>query len=111
MKTYITLMAALTLLPATFAHADTMKMQHGEMQTTSAAAEMAEGEVKKIDATAGRITLKHGPLNNLGMPGMTMVFGVKDKAMLKKVKLGDQVNFVAEMVNGLPTVTKIEQAK
>jgi Cu(I)/Ag(I) efflux system periplasmic protein CusF len=42
---------------------------------------------------------------------MTMVFGVKDKAMLKKVKLGDQVNFVAEMVNGLPTVTKIEQAK
>lgn len=111
MKTSITLVAALTLLPATFAHAEAMKMQHGDMHVMPEAAEMSEGEVKKIDKTAGQITIKHGPLKNLGMPGMTMAFGVKDAAMLKKVKVGDRVNFVADMVNGVPAVIKIEQAK
>ena len=110
MKTSITLVAALALLPATFAHAQNSNM-HGDMKTMPASAEMTAGEIRKIDPATGQLTIKHGPLNNLGMPGMTMAFGVKDPAMLKQLKVGDQVNFVADMVKGVPTVTKIEQAK
>lgn len=81
-----------------------------DMQTSGASA-MSSGEVKKIDKDAGKITIKHGPLANLGMPAMTMVFRVKDAAMLDQVKQGDQINFVAEKANGALTVTKIEAAK
>lgn len=111
MKTTITLIAALAVLPASFAHADDMKMPTGAMKAIPASTEMSSGEVKKIDTATGLITIKHGPLNNLGMPGMTMGFGVKNPAMLKQVKVGDKINFVADMVNGAPIVTKIEQAK
>ena len=71
-------------------------------------APMSDGEVKKIDKEAGKITLKHGPLANLDMPPMTMVFRVKDPAMLDQVKVGDKVSFVAEKVAGQLTVTHIE---
>jgi len=111
MKTSIPLVAALVLLPAAIVQAEGMNMPHSDMKSMPASAEMSQGEVKKIDTAAGRITLKHGPLKRLGMPGMTMAFGVKDPAMLKQVKVGDQINFVADMVNGVPTVTRIEQAK
>ncbi|SRR5581483_3307846 len=66
------------------------------------------GEVRKIDKEAGKITLKHGELKNLQMPPMTMVFRVKDPAMLEQVKVGDKVNFVAEKVGGQFTVARIE---
>ena len=70
------------------------------------------GEVKKIDESAGKITLKHGPIKSLGMDeGMTMVFRVKDPAMLKAFKEGDKVQFDADRVDGQITVTKIEKAK
>ena len=70
------------------------------------------GEVKKIDESAGKITLKHGPIKNLGMDeAMTMVFRVKDPAMLKTVKEGDKVQFDADRVDGQITVTKIQKAK
>jgi Cu(I)/Ag(I) efflux system protein CusF len=72
---------------------------------------LSSGEVKKIDKEAVKITIKHGPLTNLGMPAMTMVFRVQDPAMLDQVKQGDQINFVAEKANGALTVTKIEAAK
>lgn len=68
------------------------------------------GEVIKIDKSAGKITLKHGPIKNLEMDGMTMVFRVADPAMLDKVKPGDKVEFDADRVNGALTVTKIEKA-
>lgn len=80
------------------------------MQMNGASA-MSSGEVKKIDKDAGKITIKHGPLANLGMPAMTMVFHVKDAVMLDQVKQGDQINFVAEKVNSALTVTEIEVAK
>jgi Cu/Ag efflux protein CusF len=72
-----------------------------------------KGEVKKIDESAGKITLKHGPIKNLGMDdeNMTMVFHVQDPAMLKQVKTGDKVQFEADTVNGQMTVTKIQKAK
>ncbi len=72
---------------------------------------MSSGEVKKIDKEAGKITLKHGPLVNLDMAPMTMVFRVKEASMLDKVKVGDKINFAAEKINGALTVTQIEAVK
>lgn len=70
-----------------------------------------EGEVRKVDKEAGKVTLKHGEIKNLDMPGMTMVFQVKDPALLEKVKAGDQVSFTADKVNGTYTVLTIEPRK
>jgi Cu(I)/Ag(I) efflux system protein CusF len=78
----------------------------------TATAQMADGQVTKIDESAGKITLKHGPLKKLDMDEpMTMVFKVQDPAMLKQVKVGDKVKFEADRVNGQITVTKIEKSK
>ena len=72
---------------------------------------MSEGEVRKVDKDAQKITIKHGPLKNLDMPPMTMVFRVKDAAMLDAVKQGDKVKFVAENVGGQFVVTEIGPAQ
>jgi Cu(I)/Ag(I) efflux system protein CusF len=70
------------------------------------------GEVKKIDESAAKITLKHGPAKSLGMDeGMTMVYRVKDPAMLKQVKVGDKVKFEAEDAAAGYTVTKLQKSK
>ena len=79
---------------------------------TAAQSAMINGQVTKIDESAGKITLKHGPIKKLDMDeGMTMVFRVQDAAMLKAVKVGDRVKFDADRVNGQLTVTKIEKSK
>ena len=76
------------------------------------AQEMVDGQVTKIDESAGKITLRHGPIKKLEMDeGMTMVFKAQDPAMLKSVKVGDKVKFDADRVNGQFTVTKIQKAK
>ena len=72
---------------------------------------MTEGEVRRIDKDAKEITLKHGEIVNLGMPAMTMVFRVRDPAMLDAVKRGERVRFKAESINGEVVVTKIEAAR
>lgn len=72
-------------------------------------APMVSATVKKIDTEQGKITLDHGPIKNLDMDGMTMVFRAADPAMLKTVKAGDKVKFTAERVNGQITVTKIQK--
>jgi Cu(I)/Ag(I) efflux system periplasmic protein CusF len=72
---------------------------------------LSDGEVRKVDKDAKKITIKHGPLANLDMPPMTMVFQVSDPAMLNQVKAGDKVKFQAEKVGAAYTVTKIEPAK
>ena len=79
--------------------------------TETAAAKLIDGEVRKVDKEAGKITLKHGPIPNLDMPAMSMVFRVKDPSFLDKVKAGDRVRFTAEKVQGAFTVTAIEAAK
>ena len=77
-----------------------------------AAGASISGEVKKIDEGAGKITLKHGPAKSLGMDDpMTMVYRVKDPAMLKQVKVGDKVTFEAEEAASGYTVTKMDKAK
>lgn len=75
------------------------------------AADMSEGEVRKVDVADKKITLKHGPLKNLDMPGMTMAFQVSDPAMLGQVKVGDKVRFVADSRGGKLTIVRIEAAK
>ncbi|CAN7780402.1 MULTISPECIES: copper-binding protein [unclassified Variovorax] len=77
----------------------------------SASTELAEGEVRKVDKDNKKLTLKHGPLKNLDMPGMTMVFQVSDDAMLDKTQAGDKVRFRAEKIDGKITVTKLELAR
>ena len=76
--------------------------------TAMAALPMVDGEVRKIDLSAKKITLKHGEIKNLDMPPMTMVFQVADPAMLEKVKVGDKVQFTVEDKNGAMTVLTID---
>jgi Cu/Ag efflux protein CusF len=75
------------------------------------AAALADGEIRRVDKEAKKLTIKHGPIQNLDMPAMTMVFQVKDSAMLDQVKAGDKVRFQAEKVGGAYTVTRIEAAQ
>ena len=72
---------------------------------------MTEGEVRTVNKSAQKITLKHGEIKNLDMGAMTMVFQVKDPAFLDKVKAGDKVKFTAEKVDGAIVVTGIELSK
>src|SRR6266436_7905543 len=81
-------------------------------QMSMAQSAMVNGQVTKIDESAGKITLKHGPIKKFDMEeGMTMVFRAQDPAMLKQVKVGDKIKFDADRVNGKFTVTKIEKAR
>lgn len=86
-------------------------MHHGAGETKQGAAAVAtDGTIRKIDKAAGKVTIKHGPIANLNMPPMTMAFKVKDAALLDKVKVGDQVAFVAESLGGALTVTELKLA-
>jgi Cu(I)/Ag(I) efflux system periplasmic protein CusF len=78
---------------------------------SAAPAPMTDGEVRKIDKGAAKITLKHGPIPNLDMPDMTMVFRASEPAMLDGLKVGDKVRFAADKVGGQYTVVRIEPAK
>lgn len=86
---------------------------HGHGAASAKAADAAStamtvGEVRKVDKDAGKITIKHEPLAKLDMPAMTMVFRVKDPAMLDQVKSGDKIKFEADKVGGAFTVVKLE---
>ena len=83
------------------------KADGGTINTT---ADMSDGEVRKIDKDSQKITLKHGEIKNLGMPGMTMVFKVRDSLLLDKVHVGSKVKFAAEGGDGAIYVTAIEAA-
>ena len=79
--------------------------------TATAQSDLIDGQVTKVDASAGKITIKHGPLKKFDMDdGMTMVFRAGDPAMLKAVKAGDRIKFVPERINGQFTVTRIQKA-
>ena len=77
-------------------------------ETASNGLPWAEAEVRRVDATAGKISLKHGDIKNLDMPPMTMVFQLQDKALLGNLKAGDRVRFTADKVNGSYTVVDIQ---
>ena len=78
---------------------------------SAAATDKSNGEVRKIDKEGRKITLKHGEIKNLGMPGMTMVFKVRDATLLDKAQVGSKVKFVAASADGEIFVTAIEAAK
>jgi Cu(I)/Ag(I) efflux system protein CusF len=115
MNRFFAICASATLsLAAGFAYAQAHdRAAHTAAATGSSTvtAAMSAGEVKKIDKAAGKITIQHGPLLNLNMPGMTMAFKVQNPVMLDQVKAGDKINFVADHVNGAFTVTKLEAAR
>jgi len=81
------------------------------MDHAAMTAKLSEGMVKKVDKAQAKLTIRHGPLENLGMPAMTMVFRVKDPAWLDRVKPGDNIRFLAEQVDGVYTVTRLEKAQ
>lgn len=102
------LLAGALLAPLTYAQ----QVHHEQGITVAqASAALSDGEIRKVDKDAKKITIRHGPLQNLDMPPMTMVFQVKDLALLDQVKTGDKVKFRAEKVGGAFTVTKIEPVK
>lgn len=76
-----------------------------------AAAQSVNGTVTKVDESQGKLTINHGPIKNLDMEGMTMVFKAGDPAMLKGLKSGDKIKFDADRVNGQITVTKLQKTK
>ena len=83
----------------------------GATTAPAANAAMTSAEVRKVDKENKKVTLKHGEIKNLDMPPMTMVFKVKDAAMLDKLQPGDKVIFSAEKIDGSFTVTVLEAAK
>jgi len=110
MKRFIpTIFAALAILapvlPASATTHDTAQAHAGHH------AALTDGEVRKVDKQANKLTLRHGAITNLDMPPMTMVFQVRDPAMLDRVKTGDKVRFSADKVDGAYTVTAMEQVK
>jgi len=76
--------------------------------TVAFATEYTKGVVKKVDLKAGKVTIIHEELTNLEMPAMTMVFRTVDVAMLEKMKVGANIEFVAERVKGKLTVTELK---
>jgi Cu/Ag efflux protein CusF len=74
-----------------------------------AAAPLTEGEIRKVDKEAGKLTIKHGEIKNLEMPPMTMVFRASDPKLLESLSEGDKIGFHAEKVDGQFTVTVIEK--
>ena len=115
MKTRNLLAAALIAVSAG-AYAQTPAAATAEPASAASAAAgqaqpMTEGEVRKVDKDAGKLTLRHGRIESLDMPGMTMVFRVADPKMLDDLKEGDKVRFSADRVNGALTVTEIEALK
>jgi len=118
MTRYFNLLASVALSSTLFlggANASAQTHEHAGHEMGSATKDAADtalsvGEIKKVDKDTGKLTIQHGPLVNLNMPGMTMSFKVQDPAMLDQVKAGDKIRLRVERVNGTFTVTKLEAA-
>ncbi|OGA57963.1 MAG: copper-binding protein [Burkholderiales bacterium RIFCSPHIGHO2_01_FULL_64_960] len=112
MKKTNTTIATVLLAMAALLPVSTMAQAAGDAAKSSpAAASMTDGEVRKIDKDSSKITIKHGEIKHLEMPGMTMVFNAKDKSLLDKVQVGDKVSFMVVSEGGKMVVTAIEPAK
>jgi Cu(I)/Ag(I) efflux system protein CusF len=91
-----------------YSHYDGKEAPARKASAADVKSDMTDGEVRKVDRKAGTITIKHGRIENLDMPGMTMAFHAKDKAMLKQVKAGDKIRFVANKMDEEFSVVKID---
>jgi len=103
--------AALITAPLFAQTAPDHASHHPDSAAKPPATAAADGEVRKVDKSAGKVTIRHGELRDLEMPAMTMVFRVKDPAMLDSLKEGDKIKFTADKVNGVYTVTTVEVVK
>ncbi len=104
------LVAVALILPASLPALAQSHAGHGTMGAAQSASKV-DGEIRKVDKAAGKLTIKHGEIKPMGMPPMTMMFPVKDKALLDKVKEGDKVLFTLAPEGGNMVVTAIEPAK
>ena len=86
------------------------QMDHSKMDATQMAS-MTDGEIRKVDKEAGKVTIKHGEIKNLDMPGMTMIFTAKEKSLLDKIQTGDKVKFAVINEGGKMVVTDIPTVK
>ena len=86
-------------------------MDHSKTEMSQVAASMTDGEVRKVDQDTGKVTIKHGEIKHLDMPGMTMVFTAKDKSLLTGVKPGDKIRFMVVRESGKMVVIDIQQAR
>lgn len=110
----LAIMVALAAAPAAFAAGsmDGMDMKGMDMKPSAESKQAPHpvaAEIRKIDAKAGKVTLKHGPIENLGMSAMTMAFPVKDRASLKNFTEGDSVSVMFDQVDGKPTVVDMHR--
>ncbi len=106
-----TLAATLPLAAQTSPPPDAHHSQHHDSSANPAPAAMTLGEVRKIDAAQGKITLRHGPIPHLNMPAMTMVFPVANPQWLDGLQAGDSVEFRLEKPNGAYHMTALRPAK
>lgn len=109
MKLFTTALLSAILSTGALAQTATTATPAASSAAPIAVKDMAEAEVRKIDKDAKKVTLKHGPIKNLDMPGMTMVFQVKDVALLEKFAVGDKIMFTAEQQQGAFVVTGAEK--
>lgn len=107
MKLKITLLFA-AAMAAAYVNADDRHLPPAAAASAAPSAALSDGEIRKVDKDAKKITIRHGPLQNLDMPPMTMVFQIRDPALLEQVNAGDKVKFRAEKEGAAFVVTRIE---
>jgi Cu(I)/Ag(I) efflux system protein CusF len=107
----VSLIAFALALPAGAMAQDVHAAHHAATAPAAQQTAMTNGVVKRVDKSTGSVTIAHEALTNLGMPGMTMTFLVKDRAWLDGMKAGSRIRFVAENVNGDLTIVALEQVK
>lgn len=119
MKTILSILAlSAALATPAFAQDHSAHGAHGNHSAAAAAAPatgaeavMTAGEVTRVDARNGKLTIRHEEIKNLDMPPMTMVFGLKDSSKVASFKPGDKVLFHAEDNAGALSITRIEAAQ
>ena len=107
LTTFALLATVVIAVPAFAANAHDSR-HDADAATTAVKPALSAGTVKKVDKATGKITISHGPLDNLGMPPMTMVFRAGEPSILDGVEAGDKIRFTAERVEGVFRVTKLE---
>jgi len=110
MKHSARMLAALALIAVAGAQAQQATDDHSTHHAAPASTPQTEGEVRKVDMELGKVTLRHGPITNLDMPAMTMVFSVTDKKLLEHLQPGDKVRFTAIREGGKIAITDIQPA-
>lgn len=103
--------AAFVLATPVSSYATSHSSAQHAAQSNAQDAPLTDGEVRRVDKETKKLTIRHGPIANLDMPPMTMVFQVQDAAILDSVKAGDKIRFHAEKAGGAYSVTRVEPAK